>query len=266
MNDTNLSGLSTARNTYDEMLLKTFSDKLDKEIPSGAVPNAIGFVNFSQIRTFGPKKEQKRFHDVMPISGGVEVVAGVPPTEIKNADPTMKNALIDNIPEFVLQSFVTQIKTKIEAAKSEFKSKGIDTTSFPNVENLDVATVKTWMKNGGAGVVEVTSTLAFARFARCLNDTYLLKDIGIRLKGDGFDSSIQNLNVPSTGSVSQADVTGASNAKVTDQNLGAGKTWDDLLGSKKGASEPGHTSQQNVSGGGTGSGGTTGGTGSVSGR
>ncbi len=166
-----LSTLKTARDAFSKDL-----GKLDS-IPTRTVTNAIGFVNFHQVILEnlgnGKSKTHKRFQDVVPVTGSIKAV-DVEPTKFENA--AIRAELVARTPDFVLESLRNTVN---EQAKS---------VGAAPVETLDDVR-KLLLNNGNKGDgafrpdIELTSDLAYTRFAKCLNDTYLLQNIRLCVTG-----------------------------------------------------------------------------------
>lgn len=164
-----LAAIGKARAEYSKELGKL--DSIGNN--TREIKNAIGFVNFHQVAIGADGKSYKRFQEVVPVSGTVRAV-NVEPTKFESA--AMRRQLVAEIPAFVLESLRATINQQAKAA-------GVP--EIGSVEDVRKLLLNNGKKGDGAfrPDIQLTSDLAYARFAKCLNDTYLIQNINLCVTG-----------------------------------------------------------------------------------
>ena len=246
-----LAALAKARAEYSKELGKLESIGNNTR----DIKNAIGFVNFHQVAIGADGKSYKRFQEVVPVSGTVKAV-NVEPTKFESA--AMRRQLVAEIPNFVLESLRATIN-------QQAKSAGV--AEIGSVEDVR----KLLMNNGKKGEgafrpdIQLTSELAYTRFAKCLNDTYLIQNISLCVTGPNGEVTC----APTIPEVTSDLLATVGTKETAATNLGIGAAFTVPVGGKKDGggnpenpSNPNGTTTPGVTPGGSG-GTVTGGTGGV---
>lgn len=164
-----LAALGKARAEYSKELGKL--DSINNN--SREIKNAIGFVNFHQVAIGADGKSYKRFQEIVPVAGTVKAV-NVEPTKFESA--AMRRQLVSEIPTFVLESLRTTINEQAKKA-------GV--AEIGSIDDVRKLLLNNGSKAAGAfrPDIQLTSDLAYTRFAKCLNDTYLIQNINLCVTG-----------------------------------------------------------------------------------
>ncbi|MFB0965176.1 MAG: hypothetical protein QMC36_05860 [Patescibacteria group bacterium] len=164
-----LAALGKARAEYSKELGKL--DSINNN--TREIKNAIGFVNFHQVAIGADGKSYKRFQEVVPVAGTVKAV-NVEPTKFESA--AMRRQLVAEIPSFVLESLRATINEQ---------AKKVGAAEIGSIEDVRKLLVNNGSKAEGAfrPDIQLTNELAYTRFAKCLNDTYLIQNINLCVTG-----------------------------------------------------------------------------------
>lgn len=177
------------------------------ETHSREIKNAIGFVNFHQVAYAADGKAYKRFQDVVPVAGTVKTL-DVEPTDFENA--AIRRELVKKIPTFVLESLRQTINAQ---------AKSVGAPEVATTEEVRGLLLENGAKDGKRPDVQLTSKLSYTRFAKCLNDTYLIRDIRLCVTGPNGRSQCAP-EIPEVATDLLAP-TGARTNSVTDVGIGA---------------------------------------------
>ncbi len=164
-----LAALGKARAEYSKELGKL--DSINNN--TREIKNAIGFVNFHQVAIGADGKSYKRFQEIVPVAGTVKAV-NVEPTKFESA--AMRRQLVSEIPTFVLESLRATINEQ---------AKKVGAAEIGSVDDVRKLLLNNGSKAEGAfrPDIKLTSDLAYTRFAKCLNDTYLIQNINLCVTG-----------------------------------------------------------------------------------
>lgn len=200
-----VGAISTARSAFSKELGKL--DSIEKN--TREIKNAIGFVNFHQVAIDAQGKSHKRFQDVVPVSGTVKAV-DVEPTKFDNA--AIRRELVAEIPTFVLESLRKTINVQ---------AKSVGAAEIGSVDDVRKLLLNNGSKAEGAfrPDIELSSELAYTRFAKCLNDTYLIQNINLCVTGPN-GQVVCNPEIPQVTSDLIAPV-GRVETNVTNLGIGA---------------------------------------------
>lgn len=230
-----LGAISSARSAFSNELGKL--DSIDKN--TREIKNAIGFVNFHQVAIDAQGKTHKRFQDVVPVSGTVKSV-DVEPTKFENA--AVRRELVAEIPVFVLESLRKTINAQAKSVGAE---------EIASVDDVRKLLVNNGSKAEGSfrPDIELSSELAYTRFAKCLNDTYLIQNINLCVTGPN-GQAVCNPEIPQVTSDLIAPV-GRVETNVTNLGIGAAFSVGSSGGGGGGNNNggPGGTTTPGVSGG-----------------
>lgn len=230
-----VGAISAARSAFSKELGKL--DSIEKN--TREIKNAIGFVNFHQVAIDAQGKTHKRFQDVVPVSGTVKSV-DVEPTKFENA--AIRRELVAGIPVFVLESLRKTINAQAKSVGAE---------EIASVDDVRKLLVNNGSKAEGSfrPDIELSSELAYTRFAKCLNDTYLIQNINLCVTGPN-GQVICNPEIPQVTSDLIAPV-GRLETNVTNLGIGAAFSVGSSGGGGGGNNNggPGGTTTPGVSGG-----------------
>lgn len=214
---------------------------------SRTITNAIGFVNFHQVAIDATGKSHKRFQEIVPVAGTVKTV-DVEPTKFESA--AIRKQLVAEIPTFVLESLRATINEQAKQAGA---------AEIGSVDDVRKLLLNNGSKAEGAfrPDIQLTSDLAYTRFAKCLNDTYLIQNINLCVTGPNGKTTCAP-TIPEVTSDLVATV-GEKTNDVTDVGIGAAfKTIPEKGGNNGGNNGgPGGTTTPGVGGNGAGPGNVT---------
>lgn len=215
-----LAVLGKARAEYSKELGKL--DSINNN--AREIKNAIGFVNFHQVAIGADGKSYKRFQEIVPVAGTVKAV-NVEPTKFENA--AMRRQLVSEIPTFVLESLRTTINEQAKKA-------GV--AEIGSIDDVRKLLLNNGSKTDGTfrPDIQLTSDLAYTRFAKCLNDTYLIQNINLCVTGPNGQANCAP-TIPEVTSDLLATV-GTKETNAT--NVAAGVAFNTGVGGNKGGDNP----------------------------